>query len=105
MTDLADFLRARYAERREQVQGHDSNYNDADGCWGLHEDPADVLADLDTKRRIVDAYAEVAEFYQPDPGERYEIADGHAAALHDVVCLFASVYANHPDYRQEWRPS
>lgn len=67
-------------------------------------DPARALREVTAKRRIVDAYAEVAEFYRPDPGERYETADGHVAALHDVVRDLASVYGDHPDYRSEWAP-
>jgi len=67
-------------------------------------DPARVLREVEAKRRIVDAYAEVVEFYQPDPAEWHEVADGHAAALHDAVRALAAVYADHPDYRPEWAP-
>lgn len=68
----------------------------------VRHDPARALREVETKRRIVDAYAEVAEFYRPDPDERYETADGHVAALHGAVRDLASIYGDHPDYREDW---
>lgn len=64
--------------------------------------PYRVLRGVAAKRRIVDAYAEVAEFYQPDPAERYEIADGNSAALHDAACALAAEWSDHPDYKKSW---
>lgn len=48
-------------------------------------DPARVLREVDAKRRIL------AEF------RAFEMSEGTVRAL-------ASVYADHPDYRKEWRP-
>jgi hypothetical protein len=47
-------------------------------------DPARVLADVEAKRRIVEWDAE-------QPVDR------------GVLNILASVYADHPDYREEWR--
>jgi len=53
-------------------------------------DPARVLAEVEAKRRIVDEWA--SEYYE------------HRAALGRAVRLLALPYAEHPGYREEWRP-
>lgn len=60
-------------------------------------DPARVLADVEAKRRIV----EEANLYLCDsgPGCGYRTKHGH-----NVLRLLALPYADHPDYREEWRP-
>jgi hypothetical protein len=59
-------------------------------------DPKRVLADVDAKRQIID------EHYPIDP------CDAHDANLSTIPCdtlrLLALPYADHPDYREEWRP-
>jgi hypothetical protein len=52
-------------------------------------DPARVLREVEAKRAIVAAVAE-------SPGE--------ATGLGVAMLHLAAVYADHPDYRQEWRP-
>jgi len=104
MTDLADFLRARYAERREQVGGHNGSYNDADGCWGLHEDPADVLADLDAKGAIVALHGRLgdgAPFCITCDAPSGVPGEPHGCP---TLRLLAQPFAAHPDYQQEWKP-
>ncbi|MFJ8476431.1 DUF6221 family protein [Kitasatospora sp. NPDC094011] len=59
-------------------------------------DPARVIAEVDAKRAIVDAY-------DRPPGDDCALAASHDE-LHTTVLLLASVYADHADYRQEWRP-
>ncbi|MFF5404590.1 DUF6221 family protein [Streptomyces misionensis] len=69
-------------------------------------DPARVLAEVEAKRRIVRALesAEVA-LRNTEPGkEPYELMTGSVNSLRAVVQMLASVYADHPDYRAEWRP-
>jgi hypothetical protein len=72
-------------------------------------DPARVLAECDAKRRIVDAYfaAILAEGptvgVDPDPAVD-EFATGTVRALRGVLQLLALPYADHRDYREEWRP-
>ena len=59
--------------------------------WAAITEPvpptARVLAECDAKRRIVEMAVDGYE-YNPNPTLRY----------------LAAVYADHPDYREEWRP-
>ncbi|MFF4433630.1 DUF6221 family protein, partial [Streptomyces sp. NPDC001513] len=59
-------------------------------------DPARVMTEVDAKRAIVDAY-------DGSPGSDDATATSHEG-LHTAVLLLASVYADHADYREEWRP-
>lgn len=87
-------------------------------CW----DPARVLAEVETKRRILDAYLPAGADPHPglpcinypdqDPAEydEYDSCHRHVEAnryllRHDhVVRLLALPYADRPGYRAEWRP-
>ena len=66
-----------------------------------HHDPARVLAECEAKRRIVELH---------DQELKVALRNRDASAfggevMHDLVlCALASVYADHPDYRDEWRP-
>lgn len=59
-------------------------------------DPADVLADVDAKRGILDE----AGRYSPE----LEHGDNGEWAFDIVLRLLALPYSDHPDYREEWRP-
>jgi hypothetical protein len=60
-------------------------------------DPARVLAECDAKRRIVeDLQDELANQHDPEP-TTLQLADRTLRAL-------ALPYADHPDYREEWKP-
>lgn len=140
MTDVADFLHARYAEQRDwQNRIFRSTWRYGNPCTecgrpadnltefirGDREvtrfepcgcrvydpnhlsryrepaaDPA-VLADLDAKAAIVQAYAAVEA---NDIDEPSEYAYGWANGLGLAVRALATAYANHPDYKQDWRP-
>ncbi|WP_329131511.1 DUF6221 family protein [Streptomyces sp. NBC_01476] len=125
MTDIADFLRARYTEDRARVgQWHDLECDihehlggDLAGAIAAAEmlsavpgavcscgGPESVLADLDAKERIVNDFAEASRCWDPDPETWYEVADGCAAALHRALRLLAVPFAAHPDYDARWRP-
>jgi hypothetical protein len=68
-------------------------------------DPARVLAECDAKRRIVDMVRPVAIAGGPAwTPETAAAEQGRLAALDYVLRDLASVYADHPDYRKEWRP-
>lgn len=76
VTDLADFLRARYAEDAQSIR---ANWH-RDGITseryhGTAIDPTHLLADLDAKLAIVDAYA------PKTPGPRTD-AELHADEEH-----------------------
>lgn len=120
---LTDFLLARIDEDEEQARrGGDPvgwvTFRQSDGSLGYTAvgswteegwlvdgrlvqdehatafyDPTRVLAECESKRRIIEAAANIIE---PDPARR--------AALEFVISQLAAVYADHPDYRDEWRP-
>jgi len=120
---LTEFLLARIAEDEtvaiEVRDSHDpltwaaSDYPDT-GAWGMGAgdgpsgyysvviDPDRVLADCDAKRRIV--ALEPTETPDDLDGFTREWELGQAAALGSVLSLLALPYADHPDYRKEWRP-
>lgn len=56
----------------------------------VRHDPDRILADCEVTRRVVEL-AEALELEQP-------------GVLGSVTELLASAYADHPDYREEWRP-
>lgn len=117
MDDLIEFLRARLdedqrtADAAAEESGVDWYYgNDAvrarreddmiatgsqdilEPGYGKHiarHDPARVLADIEAKRRIIDD-----TWGGPDHEDMW---------LHHLR-LLAAVYADHPDYREKWRP-
>ena len=87
---LTEFLLARIAEQEARL--HDMRRSSAVPSSMLVNKTIGVaLAECEAKRRIVESY--VAEF---GPGDW--LVD------HDVLRLLALPYADHPDYRQKWRP-
>lgn len=70
-------------------------------------DPARVLRDIKAKRQLLALYVE----HKRMDRETFEAEGEHArslvslrAAYFDAVRHHAAVYADHPDYRAEWRP-
>lgn len=129
MTDIVEFLRARYAEERALAAAAaagagDPTWRASDGfvlgdrgvvATGAQEelelpvaqyiasrDPGSSIADIDAKLRIVDLYAEHADYDTPD--EPYEYATGRIVGLGVALRLLAVQFAEHQDYREEWRP-
>jgi hypothetical protein len=108
MSDLADFLLARLSED-QQMYGHVTDYYFGDAwapfAWGTEIDVngARWLAECDAKRRVL---AEHGVEYASN-GSRVEwlwcptCQDGTPCA---TVRLLAFPYAEHPEYRDEWRP-
>lgn len=92
MSDLTDFLLARIAEDEAAVRPYADGDSKSRG-WVA----ARVLADSAAKRRIVDDLStEVRE--AEEHGDRHDAA----CAMH-YLRLLALPYADHPDYREEWR--
>jgi hypothetical protein len=93
MTDLVDFVRARLDdEENRAVTTHDTScgmirYDGTCDC-GM---PSRALANVDAKRRIIDA---CRRHESPDT---FDLID-------DTLRLLALPYASHPDYQEEWRP-
>ncbi|MFK8844659.1 DUF6221 family protein [Streptomyces sp. Ac-502] len=65
----------------------------------IRHDPARVLAEVEAKRQAVDHYEQVRTLTKDH--EAYILAE--SAVLRQIQYM-ALPYADHPDYRQEWRP-
>jgi hypothetical protein len=59
-------------------------------------DPARVLAECEAKRRIVEGFAYVTHYESDD--------DSAVLNAAHYLRLLALPYADHPDYREEWKP-
>ena len=121
MSTLAEFLLARIAEdEAASSKGGRHNApgafaNDNYGC--LLVDPARVLAECEAKRQIVnhlaDAERGVARAARlveregngsRDAQEQEFAADAKLDAVKCIAKHVAAVYANHPDYDEDWQP-
>ena len=71
----------------------------------IRHDPARVLVEVEAKRRILD---DVLPTMQADElriaGEWGVGTDPVREASDDLLSLLALPYADHPDYREEWKP-
>ena len=69
--------------------------------------PERVLREVEAKRRIVEQAEEATGLDMQVDGEfrvgsRDEVAEPYCGDV--ILCALASVYADHPDYRDEWKP-
>ena len=111
MSDLTDFLLARIAEdeaeARDAIKERDSipftrpvspdydlkSWPDV-GVPAVLVGPERVLAECEAKRRIVE-----------DRIHLDTVRPGAIRAHSEWVCrVLATVHADHPDYREEWKP-
>lgn len=120
MDDLAAFLRARLDEdeqtARAATQGEwvwsrefvtPPGYHHrtvgplepGDAWFIARHDPARVLREVDAKRQIIVQHERYA-------AERRRMMGGWDPQSDDspILAALATVYADHPDYRDEWRP-
>ena len=130
MTDLVEFVRARIGEYEQAAQnatvasstwsvdasGKFVYVTDA-GSWrvtrmgepaaAIHiarHDPARVLAEVAALRRIVDRYEDCVARVN-DPEYPMAIARDQIREYEDFVLpALAGIWADHPDYREEWQP-
>jgi hypothetical protein len=120
---LTDFLLARFAEDEAAVRAIENGF-DSDPRAREHQCAEDrglewinpsiewsdsyrltipsarILAECEAKRRIVEDWQErhgLTAQYRTTEAEQRELG-----AL-TAMCRVASVYADHPDYREEWR--
>ncbi len=95
---LTEFLLARIAEDEAQakrsVAQNATNPNLRIPASWIEGVATRVLAECEAKRMIV----------SPHKSGGGEYGKGYADAVVDTLCCLASVYADHPDYREEWRP-
>jgi hypothetical protein len=64
-------------------------------------DPARVLAECEAKRRIVEEWDAAHRVALASP--QYSYDEGIATGLLAALYALALPYADHPDYREEWR--
>jgi hypothetical protein len=103
--DLIPFLNARLVEAEHDIR---ESRMLSEGHWALPTwlDRDHMLAEVDAKRRILDAYTAAHRDYRSAvsggvPSEaRARVCD----ALMTVLRLLSLPYVGHPDYREEWRP-
>lgn len=131
--DLIAFVRARLDERERVAQGaavdQGAKWKAFEGTYGwavatesggiirdgdsggaqavaehiAHWNPACALAEVEAKRRILDALAERLDADCEDGG--WEAADAETDGMATTTLrLLALPFAGHPDYREEWRP-
>jgi hypothetical protein len=92
--NLTEFLLARIAED-EEVARLEIGRRDVilTGAFAPHR----ILAECEAKRRIVELHR-----------IGYDPCDAHDASFESIPCetleLLALPYADHPDYREAWRP-
>ncbi|MGW0015507.1 DUF6221 family protein [Streptomyces tendae] len=74
-------------------------------AWrGLHiarHDPARVLREIDAKRQVIARYEQVDQLHESGAGNG---AGAMRAGLLYCLMAYATVYADRPGYRDEWRP-
>lgn len=93
MTDLPTFLAQRYDEQEEDARVIAAGVDMTSGGPFAVDHPAYVLADLAAKRRIVEYVGPIAA----DP----TLPSTHLAQ--HVLADLAAVFADHPDFRPEWK--
>ncbi|MFE4691250.1 DUF6221 family protein [Streptomyces sp. NPDC056749] len=81
------------SEVSEAILGEDTD--DVPFPLALHvarHDPARTLADVEAKRRLIDWVL------------RWPMRPAPPSSVNGVLELLALPYADHPDYRKDWRP-
>ena len=109
---LTEFLLARIAEDEAMV-ADEPGHTGGKRPWALYAqldagigvDPRRVLADCEAKRQAVECawgdHLQIESEWGSCQGRRaLEAANDYPG----VIQWLASVYADHPDYREEWRP-
>lgn len=82
----------------------------SEGCTAQHiarHDPARVLAECAAKRQIMEELGLISGETKPGADVRRGnplAANRVARGANRALRALASVYADHPDYRDEWRP-
>lgn len=107
---ITEFLIARIAEDEAAANEQDGAEYHTDGAWpdGM---AARVLAECAAKRAIIEAHPDGNAAYKDAAGAYLPMFRGYCATCSDhevepwpcpTLRAIAAVYADHPDYRQEW---
>lgn len=65
-------------------------------------DPDRMMREVEAKRTIVERYGSVV--VHGSAVGAVDMTKGASGALRDAIYLLALPYADHPEYREEWRP-
>lgn len=99
--DLAAFLRARLDEDAAEAEADEALAHEQATGWL----PERVLRDVAAKRRIIDEIVPVIDeldaLLESERGSGAYKTSGESDRL---LKLLALLYADHPDYDEEWRP-
>jgi DNA-binding transcriptional LysR family regulator len=115
VSDLTDFLLARIAEDEAVARAVPSGQYRVSANPGVGQlavdratdqfarwNPARVLAECQAKRRVVEEWRDgIAEFARDVVDGRH--ADWRSDGYERAIYWLATAYADHPDYRDEWR--
>lgn len=121
MSDLTDFLLARIAEDEAVASELDPEmfgFDPARGPLSPEEehinrhDPARVLAECEAKRRMIDLAFQCGAMVDGEWGDCHgaeeiragKCRDHGATEAMEHLRILSTVYADRPDYREEWRP-
>src|SRR4051812_5406867 len=112
MSDLTGFLLARVDEdEATAADKHDMYACDYERVYRLGSrvcectQPARVLAECEAKRAIVALLLTSDAFVSQAIGDVQEAAARQGRSVARIACeALATVYADHPDYDEEWRP-
>ena len=103
LPELPEFLLARIAEDEAAAALIRATKRERQSPWTSSR----VLAECEAKRRIVEMYAaaHLAGIALRDVDiQGQTIAQSANVGIESVLKILAVVYADHPDYQQEWRP-
>ncbi|MFF1834169.1 DUF6221 family protein [Streptomyces sp. NPDC058231] len=75
-----------------------------DVCHIVHHDPARVLREVEAKRGLLKRYEEPETSAALSDSFNKLTASVERTVLIEVFRHLALTYADHPDYREEWRP-
>jgi hypothetical protein len=100
---LSDFLLARLAEDEADVYPLDTDESGKTIYADLGS--ARVLREVEAMRRIVADYNRCLEYdalteWSPTAASGVH---GERIGLEQAVCALAGIWADHPDYREEWK--
>lgn len=88
------------------VGGWGGGVDEATGLHIVDNDPQNVLADLESKRAVLDELHQQINAVPSDPSDldAEGWVAGHAAAAERLLHLLALPFASHPDYQEGWKP-
>ncbi|MFI6304291.1 DUF6221 family protein [Amycolatopsis thailandensis] len=114
MDDLIAFLNAQLDKDAERA--YSGWGRDPEGRWENMDEgnsvmtPRAVLADVAAKRQIIEFCGEREQHFVGLPGalenpKARDFLPGLRQPSHSMVLKFLALpYADHPDYREEWKP-